>query len=118
MRCRSFLALAALGALAALPAAAAAQAHAKYPERAVRHDVPLTGMIRRAFAAGTRDSTGRPGPHYWQIWTEYTIAARLDPATGVVTGHERVVVQNPHPAVGLPPPRPEATGAFAPAAPG
>ena len=95
MRCRSLLALTALAALAALPATAFPQAGPKYPERAVRRDFPLTDMIRRAFAAGTRDSTGNPGRHYWQLWTDYTITARLDPATGVVTGHERVVVQNP-----------------------
>jgi hypothetical protein len=81
--------------LAALPAVGAAQSHPAYPERAVRRDIPMTGMIQRAFAAGTRDSSGRPGPRYWQLWTDYTISARLDPATGVVTGHERVVVQNP-----------------------
>jgi hypothetical protein len=95
MHPRAFLALAALGAVAALPAPGAAQSRAAYPARAIRHDIPLTDMIRRAFAAGTRDSTGLPGPKYWQLWTDYTIAARLDPATGVVTGHERVVVQNP-----------------------
>jgi hypothetical protein len=94
MRCRTILALAALGALAG-PHIAAAQAPSRPPERAVRRDLPMTDMIRRAFAAGTRDSSGRPGPRYWQLWTDYTIGARLDPATGVVTGHERVVVQNP-----------------------
>jgi hypothetical protein len=95
MRLRVLLALAPLGALAALPALAAAQSHARYPERAVRRDIPMTDMIRRAFAEGTRDSAGTPGPHYWQLWTDYTIHASLDPATGVVTGHEHVVVQNP-----------------------
>jgi hypothetical protein len=34
------------------------------PERAIRRDVPLTNVIRRAFEAGTRDFTGRPGPNY------------------------------------------------------
>jgi hypothetical protein len=81
--------------LGATPAVGAAQSHPAYPERAVRRDIPMTAMIQRAFAAGTRDSSGRPGPHYWQLWTDYTISAKLDPATGVVTGHERVVVQNP-----------------------
>ena len=90
---KTVLALVISGSLA-LPAALLSQAHPAYPARAVRRDIPLTDMIRRAFAAGTRDSTGRPGPHYWQLWTDYTIAAKLDPATGVVTGHERVVVQN------------------------
>ncbi|HTT66965.1 MAG TPA: M1 family metallopeptidase [Gemmatimonadales bacterium] len=92
---RSAVALATLVALIPLPGTVLAQARPTYPERAIRRDIPLTDMIRRAFAAGTRDSTGRPGPHYWQLWTDYTITARLDPATGVVTGHERVVVQNP-----------------------
>ena len=30
--------------------------------RAIRRDVPLTNAIRRAYDAGTRDTTGRPGP--------------------------------------------------------
>ena len=29
--------------------------------RAIRRDIPLTNSIRRAFDAGTRDRTGRPG---------------------------------------------------------
>ena len=44
--------------------------------RAIRRDVPITNTIRRAFDAGTRDSTGRPGPNYWQLQTDYTINAR------------------------------------------
>ena len=94
MRVSSFQALAVLCLLAAAPASGAAQSHPTYPERAIRRDIPLTDMIQRAFAAGTRDSSGRPGSRYWQLWTDYTISARLDAATGVVTGHERVVVQN------------------------
>jgi hypothetical protein len=94
MGIRTLLALTALGALAGPPAAAVAQAPVRPPERAVRRDIPMTDMIRRAFAAGTRDSTGSPGPRYWQLWTDYTIRARLDAAAGVVSGHERVVVRN------------------------
>jgi len=51
-------------------------------------------MIRQAFAAGTRDSTGQPGRNYWQLAVDYTINARLDPPTSTVTGQERVVVHN------------------------
>jgi hypothetical protein len=94
MRSRTILVLAACGTLAGAPATATAQAQARPPQRAVRREIPMTDMIRRAFAAGTRDSSGSPGPHYWQLWTDYTITARLDPAAGVVSGHERVVVQN------------------------
>ena len=63
-------------------------------ERTVRRDIPQTNMIRRAFAAGTRDSTGRPGRNYWQLWTDYTISARLDPATSRITGRESIVLHN------------------------
>jgi hypothetical protein len=70
------------------------QAAPRAPARALRRDIPMTDMIRRAFAAGTRDSTGRPGAKYWQLWTDYTIQARLDPATSQVTGRERIVVRN------------------------
>lgn len=62
----------------------------KPPERPVRRDIPMTDMIRRAFAAGTRDSTGRPGRNYWQLWTDYRINARLDSATSVVSAREVV----------------------------
>lgn len=66
----------------------------KLPERPVRRDIPMTDMIRRAFAAGTRDSTGRPGRNYWQLWTDYRINARLDSATSVVTAREVVTIRN------------------------
>lgn len=64
------------------------------PERAVRRDIPMTWSIQRAFAAGTRDSTGRPGRNYWQLWMDYKINASLDPATSVVTGRETVTIRN------------------------
>jgi hypothetical protein len=67
------------------------------PERAIRRDIPLTGMIRRAFAAGTRDSTGAPGKNYWLVWPDYTISARFDPATAMVSGHETIVLHNNSP---------------------
>lgn len=71
--------LTAAGLLAISPVASPAQATATsptaarprqsaavgIPERPVRRDIPMTDMIRRAFAAGTRDASGRPGPRYW-----------------------------------------------------
>jgi hypothetical protein len=90
------VALLAAAPLAAQPAAPAA-ASARLPERAVRRDIPLTNAIRRAMAAGTRDSTGRPGRNYWQLRADYTIEARLDPATSRLHGRETVVVHNASP---------------------
>ena len=78
----------------AAPAPAQERGAEGTPERAVQRDIPLTNTIRRAFAMGTRDSTGRPGPNYWQLWMDYTIAARLDVATSTVSGHETVVLRN------------------------
>src|SRR3981081_2798093 len=66
----------------------AAQSVIGVPQRAVRRDIPMTRMIQRAFAAGTRDSTGRPGRNYWQLWNDYKINASLDPATSPGTGRE------------------------------
>ncbi len=78
-------------------AVGSAQSTVRPPARAIRRDLPLTNMIRRAFAAGTRDSTGRPGRSYWQLRVDYTIDAGLDPATSTVTGRETVVIHNTSP---------------------
>ena len=72
----------------------AAQTAPKQPERAIRRDIPITNMIKRAMAAGTRDSTGRPGRNYWQLRTDYTINASLEPSTSRVTGRESIVLYN------------------------
>jgi hypothetical protein len=93
MRCRTLLAAPLAAALIVSPHLAAQTTPAAVL-RPIRRDIPLTDMIRRAFGAGTRDSTGRPGARYWQLSTDYTIKARFDPDSGLVTGHERVVVQN------------------------
>ncbi|MEO6223311.1 MAG: M1 family metallopeptidase, partial [Vicinamibacterales bacterium] len=78
-------------------AAALTQVQAGHP-RAIRRDVPLTNAIRRAIDAGTRDLTGRPGPNYWQLATDFTIEARIDPATQTITGTETILIHNNSPA--------------------
>ncbi|HEV8613355.1 MAG TPA: M1 family peptidase, partial [Gemmatimonadales bacterium] len=94
-----FIALAALAAacshLQTTPPTATATATATgRPDRAIQRDIPLTNTIRRAFAAGIRDSSGRPGRNYWQQWMEYTINAKLDLLTSVITGRETIVLHN------------------------
>ena len=91
MRFRSFATAFLAASAAGHPSPVAAQAA---PERSIRRDIPLTNMIRRAFQAGTRDSSGRPGRNYWQLRTDYSIDARLDPATAAITGRETVVIRN------------------------
>jgi hypothetical protein len=77
--------------------ARATAAAAEEVPRAIRRDVPLTNSIRRAFEAGTRDRSGRPGSNYWQIQTDYAIDARLDPATDTITGSETITLHNNSP---------------------
>jgi hypothetical protein len=91
---RSFVLPTLIAGLAFAPRPIVAQAVPRLPERAIRRDIPMTNMIRRAHAAGTRDSTGRPGRAYWQLWTEYTIVARLDTAASTITGRETIVIHN------------------------
>jgi hypothetical protein len=62
--------------------------------RAIRRDVPLTNSIRRAFEAGTRDFTGKPGPNYWQLKTDFTIEASLNPQTQEIAGTETIELHN------------------------
>jgi hypothetical protein len=78
----------------ATPANSQAAASSRIPERPIRRDIRMTNMIRRAHAAGTRDSTGRPGRNYWQLWTDYKINARLDTATSNIIGREIVTFRN------------------------
>src|SRR5215471_9720389 len=90
MAIRSTLALALIVAAARV----SAQTTGPLPERAVRRTIPMTNAIRRAFASGTRDSTGRPGRNYTQLRTDYTINARLDPGTSRIAGRETIVLHN------------------------
>ena len=98
---RRLVALAALaailGPLSVLAEQAAQSQSAAELPRAIRRDLPMTNSIRRAFAAGTRDASGRPGPNYWQLQTDYTINVRVDPATQTLTGSETISLANNSP---------------------
>ena len=85
--------LAPAGALTAQAAIAASSA----PDRAIRRDIPITNAIRRAYAAGTRDSTGRPGRAYWQLRTDYRISVALEPSTQRLTGTAHITIHNNSP---------------------
>jgi hypothetical protein len=63
-------------------------------KRSIRMDVPMTNSIRKAFKAGTRDFSGKPGPNYWQLEADYIIQASLDPATQTITGSEKISMHN------------------------
>jgi hypothetical protein len=80
------------------PAARAQSAAAPHwPARAVDLSIPLGPNIERAYRAGTRDSTGSPGPHYWQQSVDYVIEARLDVDSAILHGNEHITLHNTSP---------------------
>ena len=83
--------------LAILLLARSMAAQSTRPDSLQRPAIPMSAAILRAHAAGTRDSTGRPGRRYWQNRTSYAIDARLDPATSVVSAHASIVLHNASP---------------------
>ncbi|MGH7590673.1 MAG: M1 family metallopeptidase [Gemmatimonadales bacterium] len=68
---------------------------AQQPPRAIRRTIPITRAFAAGLASGARDSLGTPGARYWQLRTDYVIDAKLDAATGLLTGHETVKITNP-----------------------
>ncbi len=67
---------------------------AQEPPRGVRRTIPITRAFAHGLQLGTRDSTGLPGPRYWQIRTDYTLTASYAPATGMIEGSGTVVLHN------------------------
>ena len=68
-----------------------------FPERAVRRDLPVWPSLRRAYATGTRDSSGAPARGYWQQKVDYRIDASLDQATNRLRGSETITLHNTTP---------------------
>lgn len=66
-------------------------------KRAIRRNIPLTNTIQKAYKAGTRDTSGRPGANYWQLKTDFSINASLNPATQTITGSETISLHNNSP---------------------
>ncbi len=54
--------------------------------------------IQAAYEKGTRSTDGKPGPNYWQNYSDYKIRVSLDPATRLISGSETVVYHNESPA--------------------
>ena len=67
---------------------------AALPERGIRRTIPMTNTIRRAHTMGTRDSTGAPGPRYWQNRVDYEMRVRLEVPTNTVVGRATVTLHN------------------------
>ena len=72
---------------------------ALFAQRPLPYPVTPTLEFQRALRRGTRTTTGEPGLHYWQQWTDYTLAATLDPEAKRVTGRATIVYYNRSPDV-------------------
>jgi len=76
-----------------LPTLATAQA----PTRPLPAPVVPPPEFARAIAAGTRTTTGAPGPRYWQQEARYRLRARLDVAAKRIDGTGSIVYVNRSP---------------------
>ncbi len=83
----------------ALALTSARPMHAQNVASASRVAVPIPESVRRAIAAGTRDSSGRPGPNYWQLFVHYDLSAELDAESAELRGTGRIsfINSSPHP---------------------
>jgi hypothetical protein len=59
--------------------------------------VPVLAGYDLAVTRGTRTRTGAPGPHYWQQWADYKLAAELNPVSKRMTGKGTISYQNRSP---------------------
>ncbi|MDH3269259.1 MAG: M1 family metallopeptidase [Ignavibacteria bacterium] len=53
--------------------------------------------IQAAYEKGTRSLDGKPGPEYWQNYSEYKIDVEVDPSTYQIIGSEEVTYYNNSP---------------------
>ena len=64
---------------------------------------PIPGPVvpppdfRDAISGGTRTATGRPGPRYWQNWTDYRLRTRVLPDTRTLEGSATIRYHNRSP---------------------
>lgn len=59
--------------------------------------IPVADAFERAVAQGTRTRSGAPGERYWQQWTEYRLAAELNPISKRLTGTASLTYHNRSP---------------------
>lgn len=81
----------------ALPTALPAQARAGDSAKAGTPTLYVPRSLQHAYANGTRQRDGRPGPNYWQNHARYRIDVRVAPPARQVSGVETIVYHNNSP---------------------
>ncbi len=82
---------------AAFVPAADATTQSASPQRPIPYPVVSPRAYQQAVAAGTRSTTGAPGPNYWQQRASYTVTARLSPEAKRVDAQASIVYVNASP---------------------
>lgn len=66
-------------------------------DRPAINPIPVPKEYKQAVQNGTRSTDGRPGPNYWQQYTDYEISATLFPDNNSLTGSVKMVYKNQSP---------------------
>ncbi len=53
--------------------------------------------VLQAYKNNTRSWDGKPGVEYWQNYSDYTINAKVDPTTKILSGSETIIYHNESP---------------------
>lgn len=66
-------------------------------ERPFPNQIPVPDWHQRAIENGTRSPDGRPGPNYWQQFSEYDIQVTLYPEANRLSGKGTIIYHNQSP---------------------
>jgi hypothetical protein len=59
--------------------------------------LPVPAEVQRAYAQGTRHSSGKPGPNYWQNKADYVLTTDFNPETRLLSGKADILYTNNSP---------------------
>lgn len=62
-----------------------------------QQQLPIPQDIQKAYARGTRDLSGKPGPKYWQNTAEYNLKVDFNPSSRLLKGTVAVLYKNSSP---------------------
>jgi hypothetical protein len=86
-----------LAPLAVLLALSSIPLSAQVESRPIPYPVVPPRDFQRAVELRTRTTDGKPGPRYWQQWTEYDLSARLIPEQRRLEGRATILYSNRSP---------------------
>ncbi len=79
------------------PVESAATPRNESASRPIPYPVVYSPEYEAALQRGTRSRDGRPGPRYWQQWTDYRLSARIQPEEKRLSGRANIKYHNNSP---------------------